>query len=763
MRSFRYILCSFAACMLPIFCGDVANGSAVLGSLLRPFDTLSLHSALHPSSLLSGDRRVPGAEVRSFLPKPGDVSLLDATNTVELLSTIRQQRSSLPDHIQPRSTSFSGRKFTIVSALFGDDVADQKLREGFGPPGTTHLEQDTLKRRTTTTEWKATDPRLRSVNEALGLHGYPPLPYVPAFLKEKANASLGSDPLEQLLEHINSGKGLPETVINEFTSDDYNSIRTTWRLPSTVLPSPNKGLANSPWPIPHRNSSAQASTTLAGPDGSHRLSHNFLNQAMVISNPITLFYTPDEKYLWGSSWTTIFKVARTKTSLSIVGFVPKSVETILGDKFHGAYALLTQEEVFVVSTGKRLEAYYDVPGSNGQKIMVHPEAFTLKEGLQNLGAEAPRSQEVFRALCMTHDGHIAWVTNVGRMGILSRDVKNGGFRNALATLMLGSAKQARSPAKTDKTITPDGISGSSDVPEVEAEDLDVSNNIACDNKGGIYVVSSKYMHKAVWDGEKLTVSWEEPYDLEPALGGTAPVRLGEGSGSTPTLMGTEDRQFVVITDSSKLMNLVVLDAQTGKVHARHPVTFGDPAAKETSSEQSVLVHGWRMAVVNNQPTEEAKMSTSFLQYLGSPNSFLSGLKSAGIQLPLLNETIASALPVIVGDAPKGVEQFEFDPDTKVIRTTWVNKKISIPNGIPTMSAKSQLMYGVGKRCPLGGDAAPLRGMWTLEALDWWTGKSKFHYNIGAGPMSNSVYAATQIGPNEIITGTAGGIVRILED
>lgn len=61
------------------------------------------------------------------------------------------------------------------------------------------------------------------------------------------------------------------------------------------------------------------------------------------SNPITLFYTADEKYLWGSSWTTIFKVSRTKTSLAVVDFVRKKVETIMEDKFHGAYALLTQE------------------------------------------------------------------------------------------------------------------------------------------------------------------------------------------------------------------------------------------------------------------------------------------------------------------------------------------------------------------------------------------------------------------------------------
>ena len=365
---------------------------------------------------------------------------------------------------------------------------------------------------------------------------------------------------------------------------------------------------------------------------------------------------------------------------------------------------------------------------------------------------------LYRCMCIVP----VQVTDVGRLGILSRDVRNGGFRKALASLMLGAAKREGSPAKTDKTLTPDGVSGPPNGSFSAPEDIEVSNNIACDDQGGIYVVSSKYMHKAEWDGERLTVIWEEPYDLEPGLGGTAPVRLGEGSGSTPTLMGTASRRYVVITDSAKLMNLVVMDARTGKVEARHPITFGDPTAKETTSEQSVLVHGWRMAVVNNQPTEETRVSTNFLHYLGSPTTFLAGLSSSGSALSRLNDTVAAAFPVIVGDAPKGVEQFEYDPDTKKIRSVWVNKDVSIPNGIPSMSAKSQLMYGVGKRCPLGGEAAPLRGMWTLEALDWWTGVSKFHYNIGVGPMSNSVYAATQIGPNEIITGTAGGIVRIRE-
>lgn len=759
MRASGFFFYGAVACAWGSVYADASTRSSLLNSLLRPFD--AFHSALSSSSSLPEDQVRSRSEEASSLPRTADMSLLDSARTLELLSAIRQKASAFSSHMNERSTVFSNRRFAIVSALFGDEAADQRLKEALGPSGSIYVETPSKTRKNETGP-QTTDPRLRSLNEALALHGYPPLPYLPPFLNETTGASGGTNPIEQLLERINSGQGLPEAVINEFSSEEFASFRTTWRLPSTTIPPLNKGLANSPWPISHRNSFAQGSTALPGPDGTRRLTHNFLNRGMVISNPITLFYTANEKYLWGSSWTTIFKVARTKTSLAVVDYVRKPAETVMDDKFHGAYALITQEEVFIVSAGKRLEAYYDAPGHNGDKIMKHPETFDLHTGLQSIETEAPRRRELFRSLCMTHDGHIAWVTDIGRVGIVGRDVKNGSFQRALASVVLGAAKRQESPAKTNKTLSPNGVSGSDDALSTPDEDLQVSNNIACDDRGGIYVVSSKYMHKLEWKDNRLSVSWEEPYDLEPALGGTAPARLGEGSGSTPTLMGTSDRRYVVLTDSAKLMNLVVMDAETGKVEARHPITFGDSAAKETSSEQSVLVHGWRMVIVNNQPTEEAKVSTQFLQYLGSPKSFLAGMHSRETAWSRMREAVSAALPVIVGDAPKGVEQFEFDPDAKRIRTTWVNKNLSIPNGIPTMSAKSQLMYGVGKRCVLVGDAAPLRGMWTLEAVDWWTGVSKFHYNIGVGPMSNSVYAATQVGPNEIITGTAAGIVRIKE-
>lgn len=378
------------------------------------------------------------------------------------------------------------------------------------------------------------------------------------------------------------------------------------------------------------------------------------------------------------------------------------------------------------------------------------------------------------------------MSNVGRVGVLSRDFKAGGFRRVKASLVLAASLRPGSASSTNKTLTAQGPveteeaaaspASASEPPAQETSAfLEVSNNIACDEAGGIFVVSSKFLHRLNWDGTRLSVVWETPYDAlqtSSSAEGPALTRLGEGSGSTPSLMGPPDRRFVVITDSAKLMQLVVVDAEKGVVQDRAPITFGNARAEETSSEQSVLVHGWRMAVVNNEPSAAAKRQAHLLRLLGAPASLLLRLGASNAAAesgrPLSRAghealgALHSAVPVLVGDAPRGVEQFEFDPDTRRLRRTWVNASVSIPNGIPTMSAKTQLLYGVGKRSLSGGAAAPLRGMWVLEALDWWTGESRFHYNLGIGPMTNSVYAATQVGPGEIVTGTAGGIVRILQ-
>ncbi len=264
----------------------------------------------------------------------------------------------------------------------------------------------------------------------------------------------------------------------------------------------------------------------------------------------------------------------------------------------------------------------------------------------------------------------------------------------------------------------------------------VSNSIAADEDGGIYVVTSKAQYKFAATGDGLRLAWRAAYQT--GVGGG--VRLGDGSGSTPTLMGTDadDDRFVVITDGQDLMHLVLLwrDAipadwkgLTGRdrrIACETPVTFGDPAATSSSSEQSVLVRGNAAVVVNNKLKNEAQ------------------LNALPPQVRIIAAPLAGQDPA---NAPYGLERFDWDPASRTCSTRWANREISIPNGIPSMSTATNLIYGIAQE----------NGMFGLAGLDFTTGTRRLFASSSARPDDNSFYSATTVAPDGAIwTGTFTG-------
>jgi hypothetical protein len=87
-------------------------------------------------------------------------------------------------------------------------------------------------------------------------------------------------------------------------------------------------------------------------------------------------------------------------------------------------------------------------------------------------------------------------------------------------------------------------------------------------------------------------------------------------------------------------------------------------------------------------------------------------------------------------------------------STWSNRDVSWPNGIPAMSASTNQIFGIGSRTVNGVD------MWTLESVDFSTGKTLFSIPSSPYPSDNSFYAATTIGPGASVwTGTLYGVTR----
>jgi hypothetical protein len=268
------------------------------------------------------------------------------------------------------------------------------------------------------------------------------------------------------------------------------------------------------------------------------------------------------------------------------------------------------------------------------------------------------------------------------------------------------------------------------------------NGFATDEEGGIYVATHKAMYRVQWTGEKLTINedeggWRAEYGSGTMTGGGPGVQSLAGTGSSPSLMGVGPCQdkFVVITDGEELMNILLFwrdeipanwkqlpGTKSRRVAAKVPITFGDPDRTKSFSDQSVLVYGYGAFVVNNEMTENFEGKMANILYGGLPEY-----------------------------APFGCEKFAWNPVTRQLNSKWVNNNLSFPNAVPTMSPLTNLIYQIGQR----------DGMWTLEALDWFTGKSVWHYEIGDRSRHNSSFSPCIIGPDQCVYyGTFFGMIRI---
>ena len=356
------------------------------------------------------------------------------------------------------------------------------------------------------------------------------------------------------------------------------------------------------------------------------------------------------------------------------------------DAISGAYTLLDINNVFY----------------HGRETTIF--SFVYDDGdVQPVGEfTLPDNSGTLVGMNLLYDGMLVYSTSQSVVGVISRDF---------------DASTARQLALND--------------------DESISNSIAVDETNRIYVVTSQRAYGIQWDGSTLSISWQANYNAGSQTS-TPAGRLGVGSGSTPSLMGTrpDDDKFVVITDGATVMHIVLLwraDIPADwvpivpgepRIAAQVPVTFGNPTTDVSASEQSVLVRGYGAAVVDNYYGISLPASSRLAQLV----------------------ILVSNLPFI---APRGVEKFEWDPVSRTFDSVW-SSNISCPNGIPTMSAASGLMYCMGQRF----------AAWTLEALRWDDGSSAFSKFLGWRVAYNSAYAALEVGPNrELVTGALGGAIR----
>ncbi len=488
-------------------------------------------------------------------------------------------------------------------------------------------------------------------------------------------------------------------------------------------PPSNPYLADSAWPMSHRTPYAQGSSPLPGPESRHDLESPDYEGTSLTN--ITLATSPrypsgwfreGGRVYWGSSFGKVYKLWANESGLSKIDSLSKpsgaSLSSI-GNATSGAYTLVDNENTFYTVDGTTVLAYQDRwSWWRGSPIEL-ARSFELPESI--LRGDA--SSDPIVGMNLLWDGKLALATKRGTVVVLSRDF------SSYWSVQLGGS---------------DGE--------------EISNSIAADENGGIYVVSENAMYRVQWTGSRLSLdpatgAWQAAYENGEDQTGSG--RLGAGSGSTPSLMGTGNQdRFVVITDGQPVAHLVlfwrdeipadwdpIAPGKSRRIAAEVPVNFGDPNRDKTVSEQAVLVRGYGAVVVSNDYRNTDLLPDS------SGNDVIDNITNG----------ITVALSGWPQHQPWGVHKFRWNPDTRELETDWVNNDTSCPNGIPTMSASSQLFYCVGARW----------GAWTVEALDWNTGDHRFRKILGWNPLYNSFYAGTQIGHDgSIVSGTTFGVMEM---
>jgi hypothetical protein len=242
------------------------------------------------------------------------------------------------------------------------------------------------------------------------------------------------------------------------------------------------------------------------------------------------------------------------------------------------------------------------------------------------------------------------------------------------------------------------------------------------------------MYRVQWTGSRLS--------LDEADGGWSagyPNEQGIGSGTTPALMGwgPNEDHLVVIADGTRGNNIVAfwrdeipadwkgLPGMNRRVTGITKVHFGVSKTEQVQVENSLVVYGYGAFINNTLPEQR-------LPEQGSPT----------------RQWIAESFYMHVpGHEARGGAMIRWDPQARMLKTAW-QTQTNFVSTVCTVSGATEVLYCWGAR----------NREWTLEGLDWNTGKSAFYYVLGKSHRFNPLGAPIIIAPNGTVDcGCMGGL------
>lgn len=516
----------------------------------------------------------------------------------------------------------------------------------------------------------------------------------------------------------NGGKGNPDKPLSELSK-----------------PKANPWLAQEEYSITHFNSAQTDAFSYAVKDGTFYA--DLAKCKATSSGPVNLMTlaSTSPKYMWGmsSDRVSIIDVAngnferlaeaelpgitkKTEEQLNILtadystyADLEKAVTGVLGampqmSMANGNYVLCDKDNYVYTNAGHTMARYRLVNNSNPKEGIVLDSQIKLTPYIFN--------SYTLVGATMTYDGHLLVAAQNGLV-VLNRELTT--------------------------------VEDSYPLPSTQI----LTNSIAVDEDGGVYVASNSreangkgLMQKLICKNGKFSDSeadgaWKAEYDGGPM----APcIKLGYGTGSTPTLMGFGDDEdkLVVITDGAKRMKLVAfwrneipadakaVEGNDKRMAGTFDITCGLPASTEwVQSEQSVVAAGYDAFVVNNICQTSQKISDKII-----------GVLAIG--------------PTV--ETPKGAECVSWNTKENKWEAKWTRADISSPSMIPAVSTKSEMVFVSGWYDNTG---------WEVTGLDWKTGATRHRTVLGKNNRANGAYAIIQFLDNgDLLYNSVAGPFRV---
>lgn len=337
----------------------------------------------------------------------------------------------------------------------------------------------------------------------------------------------------------------------------------------------------------------------------------------------------------------------------------------------GGYFFLDQNDRALVPVGRAIQ------------IISHDDSsFTLDREFDLTGF-IPDGDAIGSTL-PDYEGRLWFVTKGGLVGTIDRD---------------------RYPAE-----------GSIAVLQLEGEKNE--NSFSIDETGGVFIASDRavYRFDAGEKGEPI-ISWREAYDRGSQI---KPGQFGMGTGTTPTLMGSE---YVTLADNAEPQMHVLVYRRAKSVEGERLACSVPVFQANSSCTENSLIATDRSIVVEN--------NYGYLNYTATTQG----------------QTTAA-----------GMTRIDLD-DNGEGHVVWTNEE-HIPSVVSKMSLANGLIYTYTK------DAGPgTTDAWYFTAVDFETGKTVYKQLAGTGVGYNNHYAGVYLGPDgkTAYVGVMRGVVAIRDN